>query len=170
MLRNLHGATVAGRISKPPIRHSAILEAMKVYFAGPLFTTPERTWNDEVTAALRAAGHEVFLPQEQEPGKDRAGIFATDVGGIDWADGLVAIMDGPDPDSGTCWEVGYAFGVKKWIVLVRTDIRARMGSDGDNNAMLMEAATIRIDMPAASTVEVIARILGALARLETGSA
>ena len=31
------------------------------------------------TTALRAAGHEVFLPQEQEPGKDGAGIFATDV-------------------------------------------------------------------------------------------
>jgi nucleoside 2-deoxyribosyltransferase len=144
--------------------------AMKLYFAGPLFATPERTWNAEVAAALRAAGHEVFLPQEQEPGKDRAGIFATDVGGIDWADGLVAIMDGPDPDSGTCWEVGYAFGLKKWIVLVRTDIRARTGSDGDYNAMLMEAATIRIDMPAASTVEVIARLLDALARIESGSA
>jgi nucleoside 2-deoxyribosyltransferase len=48
---------------------------MKLYFAGPLFTTPERTWNAEVTAALRAAGHEVFLPQENEPGKDAAGIL-----------------------------------------------------------------------------------------------
>jgi nucleoside 2-deoxyribosyltransferase len=47
---------------------------MKVCFAGPLFTTPERTWNAEVTAALRAAGHEVFLPQEREPGKDGTGI------------------------------------------------------------------------------------------------
>jgi len=142
---------------------------MKVYFAGPLFTTPERTWNAEVTAALRAARHDVFLPQEQEPGKDRAGIFATDVGGIDWADGLVAIMDGPDPDSGTCWEVGYAFGRRKWIVLVRTDIRALAGSAGDYNTMLIEAATIRIDMPAASTIQVIARILDALARIEAGS-
>ena len=150
--------------------HSAILGAMKLYFAGPLFTTAERTWNAEVTAALRAAGHEVFLPQEQEPGRDSAGIFATDVGGIDWADGLVAIMDGPDPDSGTGWEVGYAFGMKKWIVLVRTDIRANAGSAGDYNSMLTGAATIRIDMPAASTVEVIAMILGALARIETGSA
>lgn len=75
---------------------------MKLYFAGPLFTTPERTWNAEVTAELRAAGHEVFLPQENEPGKDAAGIFAADKAGIDWADGLVAIMDGPAPDSGTC--------------------------------------------------------------------
>ena len=73
---------------------------MKLYFAGPLFTTPERTWNVDVVAALRAAGHEIFLPQEQEPGKDAAGIFATDVGGIDWADGLVAIMDGPIPIPG----------------------------------------------------------------------
>jgi hypothetical protein len=48
----------------------AILAAMKLYFAGPLFTTTERVWNAEVTTALRAAGHEVFLPQEQEPGKD----------------------------------------------------------------------------------------------------
>jgi nucleoside 2-deoxyribosyltransferase len=67
---------------------------MKLYFAGPLFTTPERAWNAEVVAALRAARHEIFLPQEQEPGRDAAGIFATDVGGIDRADGLVAIMDG----------------------------------------------------------------------------
>jgi nucleoside 2-deoxyribosyltransferase len=139
---------------------------MKLYFAGPLFSTAERTWNAEVTGALRAAGHEVFLPQEQEPGRDAAGIFAGDVAGIDWADGLVAIMDGPDPDSGTSWEVGYAFGLKKWIVLVRTDIRARTGSAGAYNSMLAEAATIRIDRPAASTGEVAAAILEALARLE----
>ncbi len=45
-----------------------------------------------------------------EPGKDGPGIFETDVGGIDWADGLVTIMDGPAPDSGTAWEGGYASG------------------------------------------------------------
>ena len=73
------------------------------------------------------------------------------------------------PDSGTCWEVGYAFGLKKWIVLVRTDIRALVGSAGDYNSMLAEAATIRIELPAASTVQVIAMILDALAQIETGS-
>jgi nucleoside 2-deoxyribosyltransferase len=139
---------------------------MKLYFAGPLFTTPERTWNAEVTAALRAAGHEVFLPQEQEPGKDGPGIFATDVGGIDWADGLVAIMDGPDPDAGTAWEVGYAFGTGKSMVLVRTDFRALAGSAGDYNPMLTQAATVRIDLPAASTTKVISAILETLARIE----
>jgi nucleoside 2-deoxyribosyltransferase len=139
---------------------------VRLYLAGPLFTTAERTWNAEVTAALRAAGHEVFLPQEQEPGRDAAGIFATDVAGIDWADGLVAIMDGPDPDSGTCWEVGYAYGVRKPIVLVRTDMRSMAGDAGDYNPMLTQAATIRLDLPIASTTEVIAAILGALERIE----
>jgi nucleoside 2-deoxyribosyltransferase len=139
---------------------------MKLYFAGPLFSTPERTWNAEVARALRAAGHEVFLPQEQEPGKDAAGIFATDVGGIDWADGMVAIMDGPDPDSGTAWEVGYAFGTKKPVVLVRTDSRALAGKSGDYNPMLTGAATARIDLPTGSTTEVVAAILDVLARLE----
>jgi len=139
---------------------------MKLYFAGPLFTTPERTWNAEVTSALRAAGHEVFLPQEQEPGKYGPGIFATDVSGIDGADGLVAIVDGPDPDSGTAWEVGYAFGTRKPVVLVRTDFRVLAGVAGEYNPMLTQAATARIDLPAASTTEVIAAILGALARIE----
>jgi len=74
---------------------------MKLYVAGPLFSAAERSWNEELAAALREAGHEVFLPQEQEPGRDAPGIFGTDVAGIDWADALVAIMDGPDPDSGT---------------------------------------------------------------------
>ena len=139
---------------------------MKLYFAGPLFTTPERTWNAEVVAALRAAGHEIFLPQEQEPGKDAPGIFATDVGGIDWADGLVAIMDGPDPDSGTRWEVGYGYGTKKAIVLVRTDFRDLAGRAGTYNPMMAESATVRLDLPAAPTTEVIAAILEALSKIE----
>jgi nucleoside 2-deoxyribosyltransferase len=75
-------------------------------------------------------------------------------------------MDGPDPDSGTSWEVGYAYARKKSIVLVRTDIRALSGSAGDYNAMLTQAATARIDLPAASTTEVIGAILAALERIE----
>jgi nucleoside 2-deoxyribosyltransferase len=139
---------------------------MKLYFAGPLFTTQERTWNVEVVSALRAAGHEIFLPQEQEPGKDAAGIFATDVCGIDWADGLVAIMDGPDPGSGTCWEVGYTYGVRKPIVLVRTDFRDMAGKAGKYNPMMAQSATIRLDLPAASTTEVITAILTAPSTIE----
>ena len=132
---------------------------MKLYFAGPLFSAAERSWNAEVATVLREAGHEVFLPQEQELGRDAAAIFSTDVAGLDSADGVVAILDGPDPDSGTSWEVGYAYR-RKPIVLVRTDIRAAY------NAMLTEAATIRLDLPNASTSAVAGAILEVLGRLE----
>jgi nucleoside 2-deoxyribosyltransferase len=138
---------------------------VKLYFAAPLFTSAELAWNAELTAALRAAGHEVFLPQERELDYDARGIFTIDVGGIDWADGIVAIMDGADPDSGTCWEVGYAYGTGKPSVLVRTDIRAMAGEAGPYNPMLAEAATVRLDHPAASTTEVASALLAALKRL-----
>jgi nucleoside 2-deoxyribosyltransferase len=141
---------------------------MKVYFAGPLFTTAERAWNAEVAAALRVAGHEVSLPQEHEPDLDAHGIFATDVAGIDAAEGLVAIMDGPDPDSGTCWEVGYAYGKLKPVVLVRTDIRSMAGDAGKYNPMMAESAAVRLDLPAASTTEVVSAILAALERVAAG--
>lgn len=141
---------------------------MKLYFAGPLFTSAERAWNDALVTALRDGGHEVFLPQDQEPGKNASGIFSTDVGGIDWADALVAIMDGPDPDAGTAWECGYAYG-KKPIVLVRTDFRAQTGSGAPYNPMLTESATIRLDQPFAPPARVVTEILAALRRLESAS-
>jgi nucleoside 2-deoxyribosyltransferase len=141
---------------------------MRLYFAGPLFSAAERDWNQLLAAALRKEGHEVFLPQDKETGLDAAGIFRADVGGIDWADALVAIMDGPDPDAGTAWEVGYAYG-KKPLVLVRTDIRPGAGSSGPYNAMLTEAATIRLDLPFAPMARVVAEVLDALRRVEEGS-
>jgi nucleoside 2-deoxyribosyltransferase len=146
--------------------HSAILAPMKLYFAGPLFSSAERSWNADVAQGLRDGGHKVFLPQDQEPAKDAAGIFTTDVGGIDWADALVAIIDGPDPDAGTAWECGYAYG-KKPVVLVRTDIRTQTSSGAPYNAMLAEAATIRLDLLFAPTSRVVAEVLDALRRLES---
>ena len=39
-------------IGNPAVRDTP---PMKLYFAGPLFTTPERAWNAEVAAALHQA-------------------------------------------------------------------------------------------------------------------
>lgn len=139
---------------------------MKVYLAGPLFSTAEREFNARIAAALRAAGHEVWLPQEVEDRALTAGaIFRHDVAGIDWAEAVVANMDGPDPDSGTCWECGYAYG-KKPIVLFRTDVRA--GDDPAKapfNFMLTESATRTLLRPLADSATVAAAILDVLASL-----
>lgn len=131
---------------------------MKIYLAGPLFSAAERRFNHELTRLLRNKGHEVWLPQEFEQRTMTAKrIFAQDVEGIDWADVVVANMDGPDPDSGTSWECGYAYR-KKPVILFRTDFRAGYKLGGDlppideqngapYNLMLTEAASKRLDLP-----------------------
>jgi nucleoside 2-deoxyribosyltransferase len=120
---------------------------MRIYLAGPLFTTAEREFNLRLTQRLRQAGHEVFLPQESEQRTmTEKAIFAGDVAGIDWAEVVVANMDGPDPDSGTCWECGYAYKGKP-IIVFRTDFRAAdEPGKAPYNLMLTESATARLDL------------------------
>ncbi len=142
---------------------------MRLYFAGPLFSSAERAWNAELARRLRAAGHEVFLPQDQEKGRGAAAIFRTDIDGIDRADALVAVMDGPDPDSGTAWECGYAYG-RKPVILVRTDIRAAGDDPGmPYNPMLTQSATVRLDLGGADMGAVEAAVLKALSSIAAGS-
>ena len=138
--------------------------AMRLYLAGPLFSSAERSWNAELARRLRGAGHDVFLPQEKEAGLDAAAIFRTDVDGIDRAEALVAVMDGPDPDSGTAWECGYAYG-RKPVILIRTDFRAGHDPGMPYNAMLTQSATIRLDLGGADMATVEAAVLEALATI-----
>jgi nucleoside 2-deoxyribosyltransferase len=135
------------------------MDVMKIYLAGPLFTTAEREFNTALAAALRACGHEVFVPQESEQhSMTPREIFVSDVRGIDWANVVVANMDGPDPDSGTCWECGYAYG-KKPILVFRTDFRAGAEhKDAPYNLMLTESADRRLDLPFTDVTSVARRI------------
>jgi len=123
----------------------------KLYLAGPLFTLAERSFNAELARFLENQGldFEVWLPQEHEPRSDTArAIFEMDVEAIDWADMIVACMDGPDPDSGTAWECGYAFATGKPIVCYRTDFRVSGDSkSAPYNLMLSESATARFEVP-----------------------
>jgi nucleoside 2-deoxyribosyltransferase len=81
----------------------------------------------------------------------------------------LAIMDGADPDSGTAWEVGYAYG-KKPVILVRTDFRNQTGEGMPYNAMLTQSATVRLDLPFAPMAQVSADVLRALEGLHSAPA
>ena len=100
--------------------------ALKIYFAGPLFTPYERSFIDECTAALRADDFEVFVPHEHElaTGVDvtAAWIFAKDRPGIERADAMLAILDGPSVDDGTVCEIGM------FHALMQSDRRRRASS------------------------------------------
>jgi nucleoside 2-deoxyribosyltransferase len=121
----------------------------KLYLAGPLFSVAEQNFNTELARFLESHGFEVWLPQEHEPRRKTAkAIFQMDVEAIDWADLVVACMDGPDPDSGTAWECGYAFAKGKPIVCYRTDFRISGDiKGGPYNLMLSESATAHFEIP-----------------------
>lgn len=120
---------------------------MKVYFAAPLFSTAERLFNDILTDELRAFGHEVFLPQENQPENPppsgAQGIFDSDVfDGIACCEVVVAILDGSDPDSGTAWECGFAYAQSIPVIGVRTDFR-QVGDHGGEPVNLMLTCSVR---------------------------
>lgn len=124
---------------------------MKVYFAGPLFTWGEREQNKQIVTALRKLGYAVFLPQETEQRDMSArSVFNSDVTGMDWADVIVACIDGPDPDSGTSFELGYMFAKGKRSVLFRSDFRSACAEGLGCMVNLMLAVPAERQVPCAN--------------------
>lgn len=101
-----------------------------IYLAGPLFTHAELEFNRKLRERLVKLGFSVFFPQEdaddaqkEHEHKNQAHIFKLCVDGVDSSDLVVAILDGVDVDSGTAWEIGYAYAKGKPIIGLRTDFR-----------------------------------------------
>jgi nucleoside 2-deoxyribosyltransferase len=114
-----------------------------VYWAGPLFTQAERDWNARIVNGLREAGFTVILPQERAEELIHPGaplpvrrLYEYAIDGIRAADVIVAVLDGPDPDSGTSFECGYAHALGKPFIGLRTDLRLG-GDDAAYNVNLM---------------------------------
>lgn len=132
------------------------MKQIQVYLAGPLFTQGEWQWNAAFADKLKGFGLSVFLPQaEAEPmldGRvrfDAGKLFDGNVTGIEGADVVVAILDQPDPDSGTSWECGYAYKLGKPVVGVRTDIRRLSDAPkSSTNLMLTCGCSEFIEVPA----------------------
>ncbi|MDV0447318.1 hypothetical protein MsAg5_12020 [Methanosarcinaceae archaeon Ag5] len=103
---------------------------VKIYLAGPLFSQAEREFNQKLNSMFIDMGFSVFFPQEDAEDNDverhnqnQSGIFASCFAGLDTSDLVVAVLDGPDVDSGTAWELGYAFAAGIPIIGMRTDFR-----------------------------------------------
>jgi nucleoside 2-deoxyribosyltransferase len=121
----------------------------KLYFAAPLFTQAEWCWNAEIARSLRNLGYEVSLPQERAESMlngseafEGQTLFSDNVSGICNAAIVVAILDGADPDSGTCWECGYAYALKRPVIGIRTDLRSG-GDDQKSGVNLMLSCACR---------------------------
>jgi Nucleoside 2-deoxyribosyltransferase len=118
---------------------------VRVYFAGPLFTPYERDFIDECAARLREEGFDVFVPHEHAlaAGTETPGaIFAKDLAGLEAADALLALLDGPSVDDGTACELGIFHGLmraeprRRGVVGLLTDMRGTRGGGHDVNLFL----------------------------------
>jgi nucleoside 2-deoxyribosyltransferase/predicted secreted protein len=118
-----------------------------VYLAAPLFSEAERNYNLSIAGLLRENFFDVFLPQEtgddsEARNKEEQGrIFADNLKALKNSDILVAIADGADADSGTSWEMGYAYGIGKQVIALRTDFR-RVSMHEQVNLMLEESSIV----------------------------
>lgn len=114
---------------------------MRIYCAGALFNLAEKRFNLQFSETLgsRLEDVEFVLPQERasqflhrEDWSVR--MFEDCLQMIDASDVVLAILDGPDADSGTSLELGYAYARGVPVVGVRTDFRG--GEDRGLNLML----------------------------------
>jgi hypothetical protein len=136
------------------------VRALKIYFAGPLFTPYQRSFIDECAAELRADGFEVFVPHEHGLAADvdatAASIFAQDRTGIAGADAMLAIFDGPSVDDGTACEIGMFHALmqsdpaKKGIVGLLTDMRG------------LRAESTGVNLFVQGAIEDVGRIVGSI--------
>jgi nucleoside 2-deoxyribosyltransferase/predicted secreted protein len=119
----------------------------RVYLAAPLFSEAERSYNRSIEELLRKNFFDVYLPQQagndseiREKEEQRL-IFLKNLKALENADIIVAVIDGADADSGTAWEMGYAFACGKKVIGLRTDFR-RSGNHEKVNFMLEESAIV----------------------------
>ena len=111
----------------------------KVYLSGPLFSWAEIEYGRRIkTCILEELGErvEVIWPHEIAVGAPRE-IFKSNVKALDECKIVVAILDGPQVDDGTAWEVGYHYAKGGKIVGIRTDFRkAGEAASSKVNAMV----------------------------------
>ena len=96
---------------------------MKIYMAGAFFRPETKSRIDSYAADFRRLRHDVYVPQEhtvpnawdmsQEDWAKE--VFKMDIAAIQDCDMLFAVYDGLYSDSGTAWEIGYAYALGKDI-------------------------------------------------------
>jgi nucleoside 2-deoxyribosyltransferase len=122
---------------------------MKVYLAAALFSQAERLYNQALAQAI--ARHlpdcEVLLPQDFPVDADGAldGVHSCCMDGLEQADAVVALLEGPDVDCGVAWEMGYAHARGLPVLGVRTDFRD--GQEAGVNLMLARGCNRIVHLP-----------------------
>jgi len=118
----------------------------RVYLASPFFNEKEVEYLEQVEKILEKKSLKVFSPmrnpvdKQVQVGSRQWSIetFMNDIKYIKWCEVVVGIYHGNYSDSGTAWELGYAFATDKPVILVHI---------GENsNLMVHEGAHANITL------------------------
>lgn len=117
----------------------------KLYFAAPLFSQAERSFN-EMTAAELELQFDVFLPQKDggllldivatgvSIERAKRLVFEKDIEALRAAELVLIVLDGRAIDEGAAFELGFACALGKRCIALQTDVRRLLPSG--NNPML----------------------------------
>ena len=106
----------------------------RVYLASPFFNDKEIECLEQVEEILAEKGLKVFSPfrnpidERVEVGSRQWSIetFMDDIKHIKWAEIVVGIYHGNYSDSGTAWELGYAYATDKPVILVHVGTNSNL--------------------------------------------
>lgn len=99
---------------------------MKAYLAAPFFDDMDKANAMEATRILREKGVEVYLPLEHKidnawdyPNHEWGKlVFQNDIQAIQESDVLICLSYGRFSTAGTNFEIGYAYGIGKKVIVV----------------------------------------------------
>lgn len=121
---------------------------MKIYLAGPFFNNEEIAYIEKLENILRGRGYEVFSPREHtiSNGEDMPNekwgyeVFRMDVKAITECGIVLAVYHGMYSDTGTAWEIGYAYANNVPIVLLCTN------KEKEQSLMVVNAGRVLTDI------------------------
>jgi nucleoside 2-deoxyribosyltransferase len=148
---------------------------LQIYLAGPLFTESQRDWLKKLKIELEALTTskdrpiKVIWPYELVGEAEMASlghlargeIFFRCKASLEQTHTLIALLDGPQVDDGTAWEIGYFYAKKRLeqkIIGIRTDFRrAGESREATVNAMIEISCDLVVKDKEAA-LEIVAQI------------
>lgn len=126
------------------------VKKVKIYLSGPIFSQAEIEWAGRLKGLIEesfAPRIEVVWPHEIASGPP-ADIFRQNLLALDRCPIVVAILDGPQVDDGTAWEVGYHYARGGRVLGIRTDFRnAGESPQSRANAMIEFSCICIVNSP-----------------------
>jgi nucleoside 2-deoxyribosyltransferase len=116
---------------------------MKVYLANGLFSEADFMYNEVLYKELVELGAEVYAPQkntainDKSKSADSIAIYNGDTEKLEWADVIVAVLDGLVIDPGVAAEIGYMAAKGKTILGLMTDSRESSRTLNDSKVIAL---------------------------------